>query len=105
MRFLKLATSQLFAEGRRIFPHVIIEKTNIRPIQYLQHMNKNLIHVTSPRIITPKREGPEIHLNDGYAHRPNISRVAAGSIIFLDKQFWCPILIGRYLAVTRKYIE
>ena len=105
MRLLKLARRHLFVEGQRIFSQGIIESINFRLKQYLQDLNKNVIHVASPHLLTAKGHFPEIHLNEGYAHRPNIGRVAAGSNIFLDKQFCCPLLIGRCLAATLKNAE
>ena len=77
----------------------------VNKLRRFKNSSQNVINVASPRLITPKGQGPEIHLNDGYTHRPNIGRVAAGSKLLPDEQFRCHILIGRCLAATRKNVE
>ena len=103
-RLSRQACNQPFVvEGRRIISQGITEVINLRVEQNPQLINEDAVHVASHHLIRPKRRFPEIHLNESYAHRPNIGRVATRSTSTFDKQLWCPKLIGRCFAATLRY--
>ena len=62
---LEACNKTFFVEGQRIFSHVIVGNINFRLKQYLQDLNKNVIHVASPHLLAGKGHFPEIHLNEG----------------------------------------
>ena len=75
-----------------------IKHPRIRFTQHPQLIRKNVFHLRAPHLQAAKWHIAQIHVGDAYAHRPNIARVAAAATSARDEQFWCAILIRRWLA-------